>query len=343
MNRYLTQFCGPMKSRLFHCLPVLSLFVFLASCLKSEKPVVLPVSNARQSRVTLGDDYHEQVFFDLENGTIFDSSQVAIWDLAFEGRPEGSHIYMNGGSGIVVYNTHQTDMAAVTALPAITPSSWLMDDPSGDTLLTGVGEWRDASGNSKHEVYIVRAMMTATTYIYTKVQMQSVSSTEYRLLYGALPQTSGYPEQIIPKDPTRYFSYLKVSGGLVYPDPPNAGWDIVFKHYRHIYYSLNNLPYYVSGVLINPDGNVSAAADSTTGYDNITVQTASTLSFTHAWDVIGFDWKTYNVSASQYATNPVKCYLIRTRHGQLYKLHFLDFYSSTGAKGSPLFEYQRLQ
>jgi hypothetical protein len=39
---------------------------------------------------------------------------------------------------------------------------------------------------------------------------------------------------------------------------------------------------------------------------------------------------------------PEMIYLLKSKEGYYWKLHFVDFYDSNGDKGSPAFEYQEL-
>ena len=85
------------------------------------------------------------------------------------------------------------------------------------------------------------------------------------------------------------------------------------------------------------------AADSTSAFDQITRQMAETVPTTNRRDVIGYDWKEYSINNAQYTVHRWKNYMVYTRKGQIYKLHFLDYYNSAGQKGNPLFEYERLR
>lgn len=125
------------------------------------------------------------------------------------------------------------------------------------------------------------------------------------------------------------------------PDPPKTDWDIVFTRYRYIYYSLNNFPYLVSGVLSNPY-NTWVSPDSVNNFTAINAP-APPNTYTNKRDVIGFDWKNYNFDNGRYEVRKEKNYIIRTQENAEWKLHFLDFYSTTGMKGSPMFEFERIR
>jgi hypothetical protein len=59
-------------------------------------------------------------------------------------------------------------------------------------------------------------------------------------------------------------------------------------------------------------------------------------------DNIGYNWKRYDFDQGYYITDPSKNYVFRTQNDKMYKLHFLDFYSQQGEKGTISFEYSEL-
>lgn len=318
---------------------LLSASFLLTSCEKEEKAIVLPPAGpAAPGSVTMGEEYEDQVFYDFETNKVVSTSGTTSWDLAFEASPEGWHLFMNGGKGVFLYNTHKTAFSDLKEPPAgMNTSTLLFDDPSGRPDSTAARDWRDANGQSRHEVYI--AKLDDTTYY--KFIVLSVDSGRYELQYGRVGDAA--PVSLtIPKDAAYNYAYFSFSKGLVNPEPPKAAWDVVFTRYRYIYRDLNNFPYQVNGVLLNPAG-VSAVADSTQSFDEINFEKTSQLPLTTDRDAIGFDWKSYNFTTARYEVNKKKCYILHTRSGKVYKLHFLDFYNATGVKGSPSFESLQIQ
>lgn len=328
-----------MSSRAYILSFFASVFVFM-SCEKEETPIKLPPpGSSLQSTITMGEDYENQVFFNLQTGSVVMTSKVNSWDFAFETAAEGFHIFMNGGKGIFMYNTHETDAAQVmdNYQYTIPDSAWLFDASCGLPDSTGVGNWRNTTGLSKNEVYVVK--LNSTTF--KKIILRSVDNSKYVLDYGELGDNS-LQSVTIPKDAQYNYSYFSFDNGgtVVYPDPPKSQWDIVFTRYRYIYYDLDNFPYFVSGVLLNPY-NTSALPDSSNTFKDIQYNSNSSI-FSNHRDIIGFDWKSYNFTTGMYDVKPGKNYIINTQSNAQWKLHFLNFYSNTGIKGSPSFEYEQL-
>lgn len=324
----------------------------LSSCQKPDKPIALPEKGTSQhATVDMGEDYLEQFFYNIENGQIVHTSFVNSWDLAFEASPAGYHVFMNGAktSDFYVYNTHKTNLADVKDPPAISKSEWGYDAPCGTADSTYIGNWRQANGMSKNEVYVIKWSADGLNYIYYKMILVSVSSDKYIISYGYFdkPETK---VMTIPKDDNYNFTYFTFDDGgkIIQPEPPKNTWDIVFTRYRHIYYDYpvpdaNFFPYTVMGVLLNPY-NTTAVADSVTGYENIKTAYIANAKFCKDRNVIGFDWKSYDyVGTFKYTVHKNKCYIVKDQDDKFWKLHFIDYYSNLGVKGSPSFEYERLQ
>ena len=322
----------------------------LAGCEKEELPLELPPSEVQVGSVTdqveQGNDYSTQVFYDFVMERKASSSAVNSWDLAFDAGAAGARVWMNGGTEVAVFNTGLRNFANATGLPSgFHYTQWAYDRPNGNPDSTGVGEWRNLqTGESKTEVYILR-VGNQPRY---KFQILGVTAQKWTIAWG--PTAAQQPTILeLPKDTAQNYIYYNFREAIVaQPDPPKANWDVVFTRYRDFIPTNTGelVPYIVTGVLLNP-ANTQAAADSTSYWENVTAQYASTLQFTSARNVMGYDWKTVGVTSGtpngNYTVNRNKIYIIRTRTGSLYKLRFLDFYSPTGEKGSPKFEYQRLR
>lgn len=347
--RNVADICRIMRNMSFgRVMSALTVLVLMASsCEKKESPVTLPpLGTAQHSTVEIGENYRNQLYFDIESGQVVYTNDVLNWDLAFEATASGYHLFMNGGKNVLVGVTGDTSFSAVNSTSYVNmlinqnDGAWKFDFPCGSPDSTGVGEWTDGHGNSKQQVYLV-----STDSTYKKFKLISVDDQKYVMQYGDID--SQYPEVIeIPKSINYNYSYFVFAGNnhIVSAEPPKNTWDIVFTRYRHIYENLNNFKYIVTGVLFNPY-KTTGLADSTSGYANINTSSIAGKPLSSARDVIGFDWKTYDYTSStaRYVVNPNKCYVVKTRKGQFWKLHFLDYYSTTGVKGTPTFEYERME
>jgi hypothetical protein len=317
----------------------------LSSCEKAETAVTLPPrTGAQPGRVVLGEHYQTQVFWDLEKNQSVKTSACESWDLAFDASVSGSQVRMNGGKGITLYNTHRTDFNAVTGLPdGFQDTDWGFDDPKGRPEGNYVGAWwNSATGESKQDIFIAKA----GDFDLYKIQLLSVTEGGYQFQVAPLATPSGTTVTLPKEAGYNYVYYSFANGPVPQPDAPQADWDLVFTRYRYIYYNYNNtgydFPYLVTGVMLNPY-KVLAAADSLTPFAQATLEQAQRATFSSDQDVIGgMNWKLYDFGTSRFLVNPKWVYYLKTRNHQLYKLHFLDFYTN-GVKGAPSFESERLQ
>ncbi len=317
--------------------------MLVTSCEKADIPVVLPEKGeAEYAIVEMGEEYTYQLFYDFETASVVNVSRIDSWDLAFDASPDGIHVFMNGGSDVLVYNTHEKDFHKVTKGLSRLSDEWEYDAPCLLKDSTAIGDWTDGSNLSKGEVYVIQLNPTNNANYLKKIRLVTVSSTEYVMEYGDIEDQAAQVIRI-PKDERYTYAYFsfKDGGKVVQPDPPKDTWDIVFTRYRHIYRHLDNFKYIVSGVLLNPY-KTSAFEDSTKGYAAIEGDWIIAETYSNHRDVIGFDWKKYDLDKGDYSVNQDKTFVIKNRRNHYWKLHFLDFYNAQGIKGSPSFEFERL-
>jgi hypothetical protein len=59
-------------------------------------------------------------------------------------------------------------------------------------------------------------------------------------------------------------------------------------------------------------------------------------------DVIGWDWKSFDLQKGAYDIIGERTYLISSNAGFKYKLRFVDFYNAARQSGHPTFEWELL-
>lgn len=309
----------------------------LTSCVKDDKAVSLPQKGeAVYTSVDMGEDYEYQLFFDFQSGQVVYKSRINSWDLAFEASTDGETLFLNGGADAYAYKVGKQNISDVTTVPNISKSEWGFDASCGIADSAYIKNW------SAGDVYVLKLSPTLYPDTFKKIQLVSVDAKKYVVQYGDL-RSKDVKEIVIPKDDNYNYSYFSFSNGgeVVNPEPHKDSWDIVFTRYRYIYHELDDFPYLVSGVLTNPN-RTSTYEDSTIGFSKLD-ETSLDQKYSDHRDVIGYDWKYYSIDKGLYSVDNNKAYIIKNRNDQYWKLHFLDFYSSTGIKGSPSFEFQRLK
>lgn len=343
---------------IFRSLPIMKsywllfavLICSLSACLKKDKALPLLSNAGALDSVVIGEQYQEVIFYDFETKSVVATAKVDDWDLSFESNDSGTHIFLNGGktlnggNGVWVYNTHQTQFSAVKSVVGIKDADYLFDAPCGLPDSTAFGTWYTGSlqnGNlqSKNDIYIVK--LDPTNYIKCKIKNCTLNGYQIECAPLTADTATVYT---IAKDKNKNCVYVNWSNNTlrqVTMEPNKNTWDIVFTRFRHIYYDLNNFPYIVNAVLINPYQTL-VAADSVTGYQQIKSYNYPGIQWVPNRNIIGFDWKSYDIQSGRYKVNPNKGYLVKTNNGNYFKMHFLDFYNKNGVKGTPTFEFTPL-
>ena len=123
-------------------------------------------------------------------------------------------------------------------------------------------------------------------------------------------------------------------------EPFRTEWDLLFLNTNN-FLSTRFLPYLVTGALINTN-NVSVFEEKTKNFDSISLEDALDYQYSQISNVIGYDWKSYDLETGNFTVDDSKTYIIKHITGKYYKLRFIDFYNSLGVKGYPTFEFQEL-
>jgi hypothetical protein len=239
---------------------------------------------------------------------------------------------------MAAYNTHKTVFSDVSYLDTTqAKSSWSFDSPKGLADSSAIGNWK-----SEHPVYIVRLNETGTKL--RKIQITNEDAFQYTILVGDI--NSSIPVSLtIIKNPDCNFTYFSFDLLTTVNDiePNKNAWDLQVTRYNYSFFDQTPvLRYVVNGFLLNPT-KTSAYKDSLTSYNNIDTHFADSVSLSSYRDAIGFDWKSYNIDKGLYTIVAKYNYVIKNQNDHVFKLHFLDYYSSTGIKGSPKFEFYQLK
>ncbi len=315
----------------------------LAGCIAQEAPVA-PYNRGGVLRgsVTLGPDYGACFYYDLETGMVARAGRITDWDLGVRRLPGTPCIVLNSSTVMAAYDAGAVNFEAVTT----TVGAPRYDAPSGAVDSTAIGQWwkldRDSLRSRGHVYVIDRGVDEAGRKRgYAKVRVERLAADTLWMRIAAL---DGANDRVVAVaiDPWRTLTTMSLASGVVVEaEPPSEQWDILFTRYTTLFHSPMPTSYSVTGALLNTDQTV-AAVDSVTGFAAITSADVGRYSFSGARDGIGYAWKTYDLNKGIYTVNAGITYIIRTSTGFYYKLHFVDFYGSTGQKGTPAFEYQKL-
>ncbi len=326
-----------------------TLLVLLSSCFKEDERIQPhPRGNVVVDTIAMGQLYQWQFYYDLSQQKEVSKNDKNNYDLAFECRNDRGLIWLNTAAFMRIKHTGKTDFDAVKdTIGAL----WKFDKSTYEVDSNALGFLYDTlSMIVDSEVIVVdRGIDAFGNYLgFYKIQLLNYDGQKYTLKYCSLKGTDSKIAEVI-KNPAVNYSYLsfKESPAVFDQEPPKEKWDLLFTQYTTLLFTDQGeaYPYLVTGLLTNPY-MVEVAEDTIFDFNTITLNQAKNLSYANKRDIIGYDWKdvvgdvtTGNVS---YVMRPKVLYVIRDTEGRYFKLRFVGFYSKTGEKGFPAFEFAEL-
>ena len=318
----------------------------LFSCLKEEDPIE-PFDRGGITTTTIetgsNGDYSNQLFFDLSQNNVVKTVNRLTWDLAFESSPTGTIIRMNTASKMQASKTGFTHMDSIMDLTSH-PLKFDWDRANGMADSMALSSWI-VGGVPTQEVFVIDLGETPSFSFrgYKKMQIQSVTNTEYTIAYSDI-NGDNYQLLTIAKDPSVNHTCFTFSGtgSATNLEPNKDDWDLLFSQYMHTFHDSDPpVSYSVNGVLLNPL-NVKAAKVFDKAFAEISMADVANYTLTNQLDVIGYNWKLFDFDTDIYQIQSGQNYIIKDRKGFYYKIRFIDFYSVSGIKGYPKFEFEKL-
>jgi hypothetical protein len=329
-------------------------FIAFTSCQKEDEAVILPPPGDLTKVIAdigAGPSYNEQVYVSLSKNMQV-SRNIKDWDIAFEASPNGYRVYLNTGKNMFACHTGVSSFTDVDTVG----KEWHVDNAHLDDDSTAIGTWY-ANNLSTNEVLVIdRGKIfyngASASQRFKKIKLESVNTTSYTFSYSDF--NSSVPVSFtLNKNADYSLMYFSFDGGGHAVDiaPPKDEWDVVFTRYIYTFFEEpvgSPFRYYlVTGGLINRWNEVTGVKlvkDSIPGYisfEQVNAVSATSFTYTKNADVIGYDWKALDNSLN-FVVLPNRYYLVKDRSGFIYKMRFIDFYSTTGASGYITFQYQRL-
>lgn len=331
-----------MKIKLYTLVILAALIA--TSCFKEDDKVEPhAIGDNKIGQVTMGTSYTDQVYFDLATNMFLKTNDIEAWDIGFSCGEDDWELYINTSRGMKVATSGSTDFASVTSSDGL---DFDYDKPDGNPDSTAFGMWYAHQGDSiisNEEVYVINLghNLNFNPKGFGKISIKAIPNG-YKVHYAKL---DGSKEQnfVVLKSDKYNLKFLNVTNGLVDIEPEKDKWTLHFTRYAT--YVVNDLgvaeDYQVVGVLLNRN-ECSAAQDTIYNFNEITLSDTAHFNFSSALDQIGYEWKFYDFDNSVYIIVPNQNFIIKDHQGLFYKLRFIDFYSPTGEKGSPQFEYVKL-
>nr|NQU94318.1 hypothetical protein [Bacteroidota bacterium] len=120
-------------------------------------------------------------------------------------------------------------------------------------------------------------------------------------------------------------------------------FDLFFGQYTTLLYSgTEPYPYLVRGVLVNRNGVKAAQYSGEKSFEDIVYQDVTAIDFSDNLDIIGHEWKYYNLEEGYYSVDSEMVFIIKSLKGSIIKLHFMSYYNDDGETGYPQFEFMKM-
>lgn len=328
---------------------IIFLLPLLFACEKRELPVPKHVvkqivdtssqtaGELQISQVDLGPDYKTQIWFSLGGNQIISTNSKSAWDLCFEASANGKHLLLNGSRAMKVFKTNHTSLSQVTDTAGL-GSGGKADMPSGNLDSTAIGDWQ-----ADNKVYVINMGYNEQGQIigYYKFKITGVSSAGYTFEYGNVFGQQVFQGSLQKDDAYNFIGYSFITHARTpQVEPKKDEFDICFTAYTHLFLEPEFQYYQVTGVLTN--SYKTRVARISKPFENIILSDTGSVNFRKDRDIVGYDWKSFDLNTNLYTIYPAKCYIISDSKGYYYKLHFIDFYNASGIKGAPKFEFKRL-
>ncbi len=323
----------------------------LSSCFKEDDPIPPhDKGDVVEEVIPLTQYYVNQVYFNLSAGEQVSVNLKNDFDLSFSAADSGFIIRLNSATFMKAALTQPTALEQVTDTSGLV---WKFDKSDGNPDSTALRDWISINGTDttfQDKVWVIDRGINAAGFVLglKKVKFVKLVNGSYHFTWANM-DNSQQRDFVIEKIPGYNFVQFSFEDGgkVVQLEPEKSEWDLIFTQYTTLLFTDEGdaYPYLVTGTLTNPGTRV--AFDSTMNFADIVLEDVLFLDFSTSQDAIGYEWKELfgdiNGGDYYYKAKPNYNYLILTRKGIFYKLHFTGFYhKETGEKGYPTFEYQRL-
>jgi Secretion system C-terminal sorting domain/HmuY protein len=328
---------------------IFAAFTLVISATVAQTPVI--------SQISSGAGYQQQSFYSLTTDKAVNNSNTA-WDIAFS-------VYGQQDAGIFVNEAGGSSMGVTLPVvelykaPTNVFADAIKEADIKDRLYNDEQSWAYGAFNSERSLtnpfdYGWATYNTANNVVegkkvfaiklrdgkFRKLEIQNLTATKYTFRYANLDGTGEKTATVDKKDfagksTLAYFSFASATTVTVEP----SSFDFLFTRYSSVVDQNGSgpTPYVVLGILTARGITVAKAE----GVDTKTVKAANyTNSYKKNIDVVGHDWKTFNLNANKWELPTDRAYFVKQADGTIWKIVFLDFEGS--ATGTATFEKTNL-
>ena len=291
---------------------------------------------AQTQSISLQPSYTNQSFYSMENGEAANVDN-ADWDLAFSTGAMSSSIRINAGMGTELYLYPLGDTTDWNTFNSSNISSWTPIYNSDTNWLIGAFDKNSTSMfDMGWGMYSMVTHFVTGDSIYAiktvggnwkKLWIKQLANGEYDFQYADLDGSNQVNATITQSSfSDRNFAYYSLDQNTsLNREPASQDWDITFTKYITL---VQGMAYSVTGVLSNSGVQV-AQVDNLPDPNTYTDYTQHTMMT--EMNIIGYDWKDFDMSTFSYVLDPNRCYFVKDFNDRVWRIVFTSFEgSSTG-------------
>ena len=300
---------------------ILLFFVItIVSCFPKEEKVEPSPRIYQSVSVDSGPTKNDVLFYSLDAGRIVAKASPIEWDLYIDN--EAIRINYFRSMSVAKTNKNWEEINDTSGL-----SFSFLTDQISDTL----SQWE----LSDNQIYVLN-MGLDNEYepLGFMVFQASRTSDGVILKYRDLDGTNEWTNQI---SEDHFYYHLKNEQRLNLPN--DKEYDIALGKYTD-YITVDDISqdYTIYGAIV---GNASAYLLDD-DFETIDANDFDVNQLSNRKDIIGWDWKRFNLEKNAYEILPKMTYIISTNSDYLCKLRFVDYLNDQGISGHPTFEYEIL-
>lgn len=285
----------------------------------------------------------DQVWYSLQNG---ETGRAALseWDLAFEMAGFTSSIRVNTAKGLIAYETPNA-IGDWDNVNSVDTANWTIIQNSDSSWTVGAlnhgNDLANPDGvNVGWGIYNMVTHVIAGNHIYViqspddtfrKLRIDALNAGVFHFTYANLDGSDSHDATLVKSNFTgKNFGYYSFdTNAALDREPATTDWDLLFSKY----YQLVPYEYSVVGVLQNK-GVTALQVD---GVPTVDADWASG-SFSENMNVLGADWKAYDMGQNAYTIVAERTYFVKDVAGNVWKIVFSGY--GGGATGDISFNQQ---
>lgn len=300
---------------------ILLFFVItIVSCFPKEEKVEPSPRIYQSVSVDAGPTKNDVLFYSLDAGRIVAKASPMEWDLYIDNEVIRINYFRSMSVAKTSKNWEEINDTSGLSFSFLT-------DQISDTL----SQWE----LSENQIYVLN-MGLDNEYepLGFMVFQASRTSDGVILKYRDLDGTNEWTNQI---SEDHFYYHLKNEQRLNLPN--DKEYDIALGKYTD-YITVDDISqdYTIYGAIV---GNASAYLLDD-DFETIDANDFDVNQLSNRKDIIGWDWKRFNLEKNAYEILPKMTYMISTNSDYLCKLRFVDYLNDQGISGHPTFEYEIL-